>query len=344
MLKDCKIEKCSIALASEAGIRGEIEIEPMLSGANNRVFRLHNQFSSYLLKHYFRDLKDPRDRLGTEFSFLTYAWKKNPAAVPRPVARDQAHLLGLYEFVEGRKLSPGEVKGDHVRQAIDFFQMLNLDKAAPDARALPASSEACFSVNDHIRCVDARLEQWREVRATDPVTGKAVRFVQSELSPAWEREKIRVRKVGAAQFAADPNHAISFEDRCLSPSDFGFHNAIMEGSGTLRFIDFEYAGWDDPAKMICDFFCQPAVPVPGAYLTPFLDAVAACCLHPEALGKRFMLLYPLHRLKWCCIMLNDFLRVGSKRREFSKDTDPRARKTEQLEKARSYFHRFAEAL
>ena len=29
---------------------------------------------------------------------------------------------------------------------------------------------------------------------------------------------------------------------------------VVEG-----FIDFEYAGWDDPSKLICDFFCQPAV-------------------------------------------------------------------------------------
>ena len=42
-------------------------------------------------------------------------------------------------------------------------------------------------------------------------------------------------------------------DKCLSPSDFGFHNVIVEKDKILRFIDFEYAGWDDPAKMVSDF-------------------------------------------------------------------------------------------
>ena len=63
--------------------------------------------------------------------------------------------------------------------------------------------------------------------------------------------------------------------RCLSPSDFGFHNAIRRASGELCFIDFEYAGQDDPAKMACDFLCQPEVPVPDACRERFLDAALA---------------------------------------------------------------------
>ena len=39
-------------------------------------------------------------------------------------------------------------------------------------------------------------------------------------------------------------------------SDFGFHNVINKNN-KLFFIDFEYAGLDDPIKLICDFYCQP---------------------------------------------------------------------------------------
>ena len=51
-------------------------------------------------------------------------------------------------------------------------------------------------------------------------------------------------------------------DRVVSPSDFGFHNALRTEDGRLAFLDFEYAGWDDPAKLVCDFELQPAVPAP----------------------------------------------------------------------------------
>ena len=57
---------------------------------------------------------------------------------------------------------------------------------------------------------------------------------------------------------------IGFEKRIprtqqiLSPSDFGFHNVIKTKQG-LRFIDFEYFGWDDPVKLITDFIWHPAM-------------------------------------------------------------------------------------
>ena len=56
----------------------------------------------------------------------------------------------------------------------------------------------------------------------------------------------------------------------MSPSDFGFHNALATPGGRLVFIDFEYAGWDDPAKLANDFFCQPAVPVDARFYDDFV--------------------------------------------------------------------------
>ena len=46
---------------------------------------------------------------------------------------------------------------------------------------------------------------------------------------------------------------ISIPNRILSPSDFGLHNTISK-KNKLYFFDFEYFGWDDPIKLICDFF------------------------------------------------------------------------------------------
>ena len=43
------------------------------------------------------------------------------------------------------------------------------------------------------------------------------------------------------------------EDLQISPSDFGFHNALRTNTGPV-FFDFEFSGWDDPAKTIIDFF------------------------------------------------------------------------------------------
>ena len=47
--------------------------------------------------------------------------------------------------------------------------------------------------------------------------------------------------------------------RSLSPSDFGFHNALLEADGRLTFVDFEYFGWDDPVKIVADVMLHPGM-------------------------------------------------------------------------------------
>ena len=52
----------------------------------------------------------------------------------------------------------------------------------------------------------------------------------------------------------DFNMELEEDEKIISPSDFGLHNAKLGEDGKLAFFDFEYAGWDDPAKTIADFF------------------------------------------------------------------------------------------
>jgi hypothetical protein len=47
-------------------------------------------------------------------------------------------------------------------------------------------------------------------------------------------------------------------------------------------------------------------------------------------------LLPAYRMKWCCILLNEFLPVGGARRKFaSEECDPEERKADQLKKAKA---------
>jgi hypothetical protein len=150
--------------------------------------------------------------------------------------------------------------------------------------------------------------------------------VRDEVTPAGRDLLAAVR----ARAGEEGRRRLPEDERILSPSDFGFHNALEDG-GTIRFFDFEYAGWDDPAKMVCDFFCQPRVPVPIAYWRDFTEGAG---LRADAI-RRAELLLPAYRLKWCCILLNDFLPEGRARREFAGGAAPdEARLASQLAKSR----------
>lgn len=307
------------ALLQRAEIVGPFAMIPLAGGGNNRVFRVDTTDCSYLLKAYFHHPDDPRDRLATEFGFSQRV--ANTGRVPRPLASDSANRLGLYEFVEGRKLAPGEVGDNAVSQAVEFFLAI---QNPPAFAGFPAASEACFDEAAHLATVDRRIAGLARIPAE---FAEASRFVREELAPAWHRIRTAILP---SEIALNP------ESRCVSPSDFGFHNALLEADGRLRFLDFEYAGWDDPAKLVCDFFHQPAVPVPGQYLNWWLDAVREAIPAATDFEQRVRRLMPVYRIKWCCILLNEFLPVSRSRREFARgEADPESRRREQLEKART---------
>lgn len=329
-----ELEQALPNLMASVGEGTKYKVYPLSGGANNRVFRVEVNGSSALLKSYFYHPSDPRDRLGAEFAFSKFAWENGVRSLPRPLACDHQHRLGLYEFVQGRRLMPGEITKGIVAQAIAFFRELNRFRNLPGAQNLPLASEACFTISDHIRCVEGRFQRLRSVEESEKINREAYAFIRNELADAWRKVTSYVRE-RAQELGLALESEIALQDRRLSPSDFGFHNALLTGDNQLRFIDFEYAGWDDPAKIVCDFFCQPAVPVPLEYFNHFVEILTADLLEPEMHRQRIALLLPVYQIKWCCILLNDFLPVDSKRRRFARDAmEPEQQKAEQLRKTR----------
>jgi hypothetical protein len=332
----------AVALAAAAGpvLRATGVPEPfrlvrLTGGGNNRVFRVESAGAPVVLKVYYRHPDDPRDRLRADYGFSAFAWSVAARALPEPLARDPAAGMATYGFVAGDKLAPGEVTAAHVAEAAAFFRAVNEHRGDALRAGLPEAAEACFSIAAHLACVERRMERLAGIDAGTPLGSAAAAVVAGRLHPAWCRVRDGVRAA-----AADPDRPLASDDRCLSPSDFGFHNAIRAADGRLRFLDFEYAGWDDPAKMVCDFFCQPAVPVPREHLAGFVGALADLWGDGAAWRRRVGLLLPVYELKWCCIMLNEFLPSADSRRAFAgAGADREARRAAQLAKVVSELDR-----
>lgn len=298
-----------IARAASRVLGSDARIEAAARGGNSRVYLATANGRRFAVKHYFRD---DRNRLHAERSFLEFAAAAGIAAVPRVVGSEGD--VGIYEFVSGRPLNLTDVTAQRVREAAAFFRALNAHR--DKASALPLASEACFTVAEHIALVD------RRVTRLQAITDAAARRFAGELARRWG-------EIRSAIAAVDE----PFE-RCISPSDFGFHNALVRESGELVFLDFEYAGWDDPAKMLCDFFSHPALPVPREHFDEFAATTMAFSPHRAALEARARALFPLFQLKWCCIMLNEFVPGAAERRRFANPgQDEAAARARQLEKA-----------
>jgi hypothetical protein len=140
--------------------------------------------------------------------------------------------------------------------------------------------------------------------------------------------------------AAELARPLPQAEHCVSPSDFGFHNVLVGEDDRLSFLDFEYAGWDDPAKLVCDFFWQPRFPVPLALREPFVRSVLAFSREIAFHRERVHLLDPLFGLKWCCILLNPFLPQWEVRHAFAAPSgDLEQLRRTRLKNARQYLDR-----
>ena len=322
------------ALLEEAGLNGgSYRLERCPGSGNNRVFVVHVDGTRFVAKWYYRDSSDERDRLAAEYAFLEYAYHACPRAVPAPIARRTADGLALYEYIEGRKLASDEIGNQQVQAAVDFFHHLNAAEHRERAATLHRASEACFRIADQLALIEARVDRLGDLPEVSHVDAAAIEFV-GRLRTTWREIKDRTL-TGAAERGLDPHETLPADQRCISPSDFGFHNALCRPDGSLCFLDFEYAGWDDPAKMAGDFFVQPALPVADKYRDEFVQQAMAFSRHAVTLEARCRLLEPVFRFKWCCIMLNHFLPASAKRRRFADAGAGAAeRKWQQLERAK----------
>ncbi len=315
MTRESWLDQMDAALA-DARILGPYELVLIRQGGNNRVFRLDSPERALLVKKYFRHPEDRRDRLGAEYDFVAYAWRHGVRSVPEPIACHRDADFGIYEFITGRRLLADDVDAWAVDQAAQFSFDINRHRRDADAQVLPPASEACFSVAEHVSCVDRRIQRLRSMNVDTEAGRDAFSFVARRLGPQWSwiRQGIMDRCAAAGQ---PPDETLDAEDRCLSASDLGFHNALLTDTRALRFIDFEYAGWDDPAKLICDFFCQSQVPVAVRYFDAFAAQVASVASRTDACLARARLLMPAYQVKWCCILLNELLPAGRDRRAFA---------------------------
>jgi hypothetical protein len=90
------------------------------------------------------------------------------------------------------------------------------------------------------------------------------------------------------------------------------------------------------AKTVADLFCQVAGPGPAGDVREVVETLASGRSEPRQFRARVALLLPVYRVKWGCIVLNEFVRVGGSRRRFA-GAELEAKKVMQLQKARCIF-------
>jgi hypothetical protein len=324
-------EACTAAAVEAAVGQTPQAVRRLHGGANNQVFLVELDGGAVVAKLYFTHAADPRDRLGTEFGTLSFLWSRGIRSIPRPLAMSREHHVGVYEYVEGRRMETATLE-----DGLALGELLVRMRAAsqdPEAGALRAASEGVFTVDARLRQLDGRLGRLRAALATRACGEEARTYVEAEVAPAVAavRGFVEDRATG---LDVDLSAEVAPSDRTLSPGDIGFHNALRRGDGRLCFLDFEYAGWDDTAQVLAQTCLAPEVPLSRDHELPLLrELLPRLAGDRDAVAARVRLLYPVLALKWAMIMLNEFLAVDAARREFAR-TSAEERRRRQVGKSR----------
>jgi len=322
----------AMAIGSRLFGRKMLAARPARPGRNNRVFCLDIADGMRLaLKYYPSQAIDGRDRLGQEYEALSFLARYGVTSTPRPIARDTVSGCALYEWFDG-EAAVERPQPDDVDQLAGFVVGLQALRQADGAARLRDASASVFSPLGAAAQYRRRLDRLQQVAGEFPDLRA---FLERGLIPLGAAA-IRRLEQRYASLGWDPGTPLASAHRALSPSDFGLHNALRGKDGQLRFIDFEYFGWDDPVKLVSDTAIHPGSNFAEGSTRRWTERLSREFEASDpAFAARRDLLYPLFGAIWCLIILNDFLPEGRSRRVVAaRNGDFNSHLAGQLDKAR----------
>lgn len=300
------------ALASGLSGRPATAVAAVNGGNNNRLYCVTAGGAAFALKCY--GAADARgDRLGREFDGLSFLANRGVTAIPAAVAADRVARAALYQWIAGETAAASDGGGGDIEQALAFVAALRQASRRGDSSDwLGEAAEACLSAAALRRQIADRLERLQGL-TDEPMLAD---FLSRRLVPAQTSASQRLQDLYAAA-GLDPQADIPPAARILSPSDFGFHNALRRPDGRLVFVDFEYFGWDDPVKLAADFLWHPGMRLDDSARTAWAAGMAALFMDDPTFAVRLSAQIPLFALRWCLIILNEFLPERRRRRVFA---------------------------
>lgn len=311
-------------------------VKMITHGRNSRVFRVDcDSGKSYAVKFYPQPAADGSNRLDNEWRALKFMQQVGINNIPRPISCNKKMKAAIYSYIHGTTVV--EFNKNDINELLSFLHKLKRACGKGGASRIPPAAEACFSGAQLELNLRTRLRRLRELTPEDNLVKEMHRFLDRNVEPQMTSAlKAAVTCLPAEAWYKELPEIF----RTLSPSDFGFHNALRTENG-LNFVDFEYFGHDDPVKATCDFLLHPAMEPDEKEMRFFYTGMLEIFKNDHEFEQRFKSFLPFFHLKWITIMLNEFLHSGLERRRFAagKELSGQDLRKIQLEKATDFLNK-----
>ena len=278
---------------------GEAEVKeavPQKGRGNSGICRITMVDGGRAVLKVYPD-EDDHDRLFSEYKSLEFLDNLGVGQISKRIGCSRDLNIGMYQWIDGSTIQkPDE---NDITRALEWIGRLHAVRKSPEWRNFPNASAAVFSGKQLEEQISKRLALLINRSVESDVLQK---YLRNELWPVAEEiiEWSRVSWPKSSKY----DLPLSRRDCTLSPSDFGFHNALRQDDGSLVFIDFEYFGWDDPAKLIVDFILHPAMELTEELKVKWVEGMTR--VYGSNVRFRLDVMWPGLSICWCMILLNEF--------------------------------------
>lgn len=284
-------------MANYIGKSDEVKsIEKLKGRGNSAIYKLH-LFNENKLALKIYPEKSYHDRLKSEFKSAEIFKELNIKNVQRPVDLNGLLDVATYEWIDGDSVSTYGVK--ELEASLSFLRTLHENSQAKQFINFPMAADSCPKGLDIERQIQRRF---LKINSVSEKGSELEQFLKNEFKPIAQ-EIISWSKLS---WPTNPSYieSIQKDKLILSPSDFGFHNALRSQNENLIFHDFEYFGWDDPVKLISDFSHHAAMNLSNELEQIWFSKTSE--IYGEPLLERLCAAWPMYGLNWCLIILNEF--------------------------------------
>jgi hypothetical protein len=297
------IKLTDVSAYVESGLNEEVKTVKKIKGrANSIIFKIEMQTGkNYAAKLYPDSTFDQRERLEREAKAYRFMNSHDIDSVAKIIWFDINLDFGLYEWIDG--LETKNITDEKIVEAVLFIQSLSDLSKYANNKDFDLASAGCLSgkmIEDQIWSRYKKIDEYSRFYPALKM------FLDTQLFPACEK----IIENSKNHWPVDFHTKLNNVNQVLSPSDFGFHNAIQTKDG-LKFIDFEYFGWDDPVKLTCDFILHPGMKLTEGQKNFWLSKIKKIFSQDHSFQNRLNASYCLYGLCWCLIQLNIFYTINA---------------------------------
>ncbi len=295
---------------NEQGIASESHLEVVSNREGRAVCHLHNEGLDYTIKCFETKTTELAEAFERELQFYNFLKPLQTGKTPLLLGCNPSSGHILLTRIAGRGIRETEIDSKAIKEATSFILAINSDDQSTSANTNKTALGACQTIGEHLTHIAGLVTAVQQHLAE--VNPQTRAFIEDELGPIWQ--KVLGSILNQFQTASiDVDLRLEQAHQFVSPGELGFHNAIITPEREICFVDFDQAGYDDPARTICNFFTSGPIPPKEAHWDSVIDAIGTIEQIDPTYAIRARILLPAYKVARACNPILKCLREESNR-------------------------------